>query len=173
MVEKFQLKDGRELIIRPIQISDYEANQEYVEQVATETQFTRQYVGKPRQSLEDFAQMITENWILLALDGDKIVGSVLAHPNKHPWQLHVCSYGIYMLDAYQHNGLGHYFMKRLEKWAQENKIHRIEGEVRAINMSAIALYLKHGFIIEGYKRDCVCIDGVWYSNYVIGKIFDE
>ena len=52
-------------------------------------------------------------------------------------------------------------------------MHKIEGEVRALNQAGIALYLKHGFIIEGAKRDTAFINGAWHTNYIIGKILDE
>ncbi len=172
MIDKFVLKNGKELIVRSVEVSDYLAVQEYIEQLVTETQFTLQYEGKPRPTLEEYEKSIDQKWMLIALDGDKVVGIVSGHPMMHPWKLRVCNYGIHMLKAYHHNGLGHYFMNRLEEWARASNMHRIEGEVRAINMGGISLYLKHGFVIEGCKRDCVCIDGVWYSNYVIGKILD-
>ncbi len=171
-MEQFILKDGRELTIRLVQPSDYEAVQIYIEQMATENTFTNQYPGRPRKSREDFEASILKMWMLVILDGEKVVGVLSAHPHQHVWEMRVCSYGIHMLKAYHRNGLGHHLMNRLEEWARQNNMHRIEGQVRAVNTAGLVLYLKHGFVVEGCRRDCVFINGEWFSNYFIAKILD-
>lgn len=174
MTDSFTLKNGKTLLIKSPDANDYDAVQTYLEQLATETVFTNQYVGKPRPTPEAFAEKIKKNWGLVAWDQDKIAGFITAgSPSHHPWLNRVCSFGVHMLKPYYRQGLGHYFMNRLEQWATTNHMHKIEGEVRALNQAGIALYLKHGFIIEGAKRDTAFINGTWHTNYIIGKILDE
>lgn len=49
MQEIFQLKDGRQLVLRRIQETDYKAVQDYLKQLAGETIFTNQYPGRPEK----------------------------------------------------------------------------------------------------------------------------
>ena len=174
LMETFTFKDGREIALRFAKPSDYEAVQAYLEQLATETIFTNQYPGKPRPTQEEFEKAISNCWMKLALEGNKVVGLLSIHPHKpnHPWLNKTCSFGVHMLEAYHHNGLGHHFMEMLEQYAKEHKMHRIEGTVRHQNVNAIALYLKHGFLIEGMKKECAYINGVWHNEYMIAKILE-
>lgn len=174
MTEIFKLKDGGELILRPVQAQDYDAVQIYVDQIATETIFLNLYVGQEHPLKEKFEENITKCWMMIAMDGDKVAGIVSAHIKKpnHPWFNKVCGFGISMLNAYQHQGLGYKFMNLLEEWAKDNQMHRIEGHVRHLNTAGLALYVNTGYIIEGCLHDCACIDGVWHHDYVIAKILD-
>ncbi len=171
--EQFTLADGRVLTIRPLTVSDYTAVQEYLEQLATETIFTNQYVGRPRATPEKYAAALAHDWRLSAWDGHRLAGFVSAgFRADHKWYRHTCSFGIHALAAYHRQGLGTYLMMRLEQWARENHVHRIEGEVRIPNWGGLNLYLKRGFQIEGCRRQIALIDGQWYDNYMIAKILE-
>ncbi len=173
-MEIYKLKNGKEVEVRFPTPADYEAFEEYMDKLGHETIFTNQYPGKPRRSFPAFERALANNWFLVAFDGDKIAGLVsttIIHPNN-PYSGTVCNFGIHMLNKYKGNGLGSYFMKKMIDWAKSNKIHRIEGEVRHKNTTALALYQKHGFIIEGCKRNYANINGEWYHNYIIGNLLD-
>jgi len=58
----------------------------------------------------------------------------------------------------------------LESWALDNNIHRLELTVVAQNESAISLYKKLGFEIEGTKRDSLLIDGIFVNEYYMSKL---
>lgn len=172
MQEIFQLKDGRQLVLRTIQETDYKAVQVYLKQLAKETIFTNQYPNRPEKTQEEFNKMIQRSWFMMAMDGDQVAGFISTHilHSDHPWRKHICSFGCHMLKQYTHQGLGHKFMDLMEQWAKENHIHRIEGSVREKNIPAIGLYLKHGFVLEGLMRDKACINGVWHNEYMISKM---
>lgn len=170
----FELKDGRRVLIRLAEKSDYKAVQVYVEQLAQETIFTNQYVGQNQKTLEEFEKALQHCSMFVVLDKDKVIGILSVHPHKkeHPWLKYTCSFGVHMLRAYYHQGLGHKLMDVLENCAKEHQMHRIEGEVRQPNLAGIALYTQHGFTIEGCKKDVALINGKWYNNYIIAKILD-
>ena len=46
-MEKFTLKNGKEVLIRSLRAGDVEAAEFYLNQIAAETIFTNQYVGRP------------------------------------------------------------------------------------------------------------------------------
>lgn len=173
-MENITLNDGRALILKQAEEKDYDALNVYLAQLGIESTFTTQYPGRPPGSREKFERALRESLFLLAWDGDRIVGMVSSyiHRPDHPWENKVCSFGIHMLREYYHSGLSMHLMSALENWARENKMHRIEGTVRAKNRRAISLYLKCGFELEGLRRENACIDGEWQSEYYIGKILD-
>ncbi|MBR6411535.1 MAG: GNAT family N-acetyltransferase [Alphaproteobacteria bacterium] len=172
MAGKFTLKDGRQLILRPTEKKDYEAVQDYFEQLGRETIFTYQYPGRPRQTREHFEKSLGTSWGIIALDGEKVAGLVATrwpHPN-HPWMKHECEFCVHMLKDYYRQGLGQKFLNLMFDWAKENKISRIEGTVNAENKAGIGLYIKNGFILEGTRRRATFINNKWYDEYYIGRI---
>ena len=173
-MENLALNDGRVLILRQARESDYDALNIYLDKLGHETTFTTQYPGRPPGNREKFERALKESLFLLAWDGDKIVGMISSyiHRPDHIWENKVCSFGIHMLEDYYHSGLSTRLMASLENWARENKMHRIEGTVRAKNRRAISLYLKWGFELEGLRRENACINGEWESEYYIGKLLD-
>jgi len=170
----FQLKDGRSLLLRLVQKEDWLPMQNYLEQMSQENIFTNQYPGKPRATREQFEHGVENiSWMMTAWDQDKLVGAISAHhQDKHIWYNKMCRFGVHLLQAYAHQGLGTHFLDLLEVWAREHQLHRIEGDVRACNLNALSLYLKKGFRIEGCHRENVCINGQFYDEYLIGKLLD-
>lgn len=67
-------------------------------------------------------------------------------------------------------GIGTKLFLALEKWANEKKLHRIELTVLEHNESAIALYIKMGFEVEGIKRDSLLIDGKHVNELYMSKL---
>jgi len=174
-MDKFRLKNGQEVIIRFAQKEDYEEYCAFFEKLAEETIFTNQYIGRPRRSRESFeAQINSDNIFRLIVvnSSAQIVGtcSVVIERPEHPWLNKNCDFGIMLLKDYTGQGLGSYLMQKMENWARVNNMHRIGAQVRAKNISAIALYLKCGFEIEGMAREVAYIDSEWHNQYYIGKI---
>ena len=67
-------------------------------------------------------------------------------------------------------GLEQSFLKRLNVWAEENKVVRLELTVICKNEAAKHLYKKSGFEIEGMKRKAVCVDGEYLDEYYMAKV---
>ncbi len=174
MQENFKLKNGNEVIIRNVEKSDYLGIQEYVELLSTQTIYTNQYPGKPRKPQDEFERMIEKAWMLVVVDNDKIVGLISTHifDRASPWVKMVCGFGIHLDAKYHGQGIAKRLLSLMDEWAVKNKIHRIEGEVRHTNTSALTLYLKCGFEIEGIKRENAFINNEWYNSYIIGKIYN-
>jgi RimJ/RimL family protein N-acetyltransferase len=59
-------------------------------------------------------------------------------------------------------------------WVQANpRLRRVELEVFTHNLTAIHLYLKHGFEIEGRKRCAYFKDGRYVDAYLMALVFDD
>ena len=75
--------------------------------------------------------------------------------------------------AYRRQGIGTEFFLRLNDWAKENGIIRLELTVECDNTAAKRLYEKSGFVVEGIKRKTMKVNGRYVDEYCMGKIFDE
>ncbi len=62
---------------------------------------------------------------------------------------HVAQLTIAVHKGFQEKGVGTKLLEKLIEWARENKVEKIELNVRATNARAIALYKKMGFHEEG------------------------
>ncbi|TWT07907.1 GNAT family N-acetyltransferase [Planococcus sp. CPCC 101016] len=67
-------------------------------------------------------------------------------------------------------GRGTKLFLALEEWAQSRNLHRIELTVLEHNSSAIALYKKMGFKVEGLKRDSLYIANTYANELFMSKI---
>ena len=67
-------------------------------------------------------------------------------------------------------GIGTEFFKRLNIWAEESKVVRLELTVICENESAKHLYTNSGFEIEGIKRKSVCVDGTYLDEYYMARV---
>ena len=77
-----------------------------------------------------------------------------------------------MLPAYRRRGLGRKLATKTIEDARAAKIERIELEVFASNMAAIALYRTLGFIVEGTKRQARKLDGVCEDILMMAALGD-
>ena len=66
--------------------------------------------------------------------------------------------------------IGTEFFKRLNIWAEESKVVRLELTVICENESAKHLYTNSGFEIEGIKRKSVCVDGTYLDEYYMARV---
>jgi len=73
-------------------------------------------------------------------------------------------------EEFHGRGVGTKLLNELDRWALEQGIHRLELTVMTHNVKALALYEKCGFVVEGVKKDSMCIDGEYIDEYYMGKI---
>ena len=75
-----------------------------------------------------------------------------------------------ILTDYRGKGIGTEFFKRLNAWAEENKVVRLELTVICENEAAKHLYTNSGFEIEGIKRKSVCVDGKYLDEFYMARV---
>ena len=77
-----------------------------------------------------------------------------------------------VLQAFGGRGIGAQLFTAAETWAKAQHIHRLELTVMTHNTRAIRLYQKMGFVIEGTRRDSLCIDGIHVDEYFMSKLLE-
>lgn len=111
-----------------------------------------------------------ENFLLVAEASHNLVGYISAQKGRLNRIAHSAYIVIGILSDYRGIGIGTEFFERLNEWAEEKKVTRLELTVICENEAAIHLYTKGGFQIEGIKRKSVCIDGVYLDEYYMARI---
>ena len=167
-----------EVIVRLPRLQDYERVSKIMDQVQQLHVEWRPDVYKPASPLitMDMFEAILkdENWYVAEADG--VVVGVLELMKRHvesPAQVmkDVLFISTMAVDEkYRGKGIGSEFFRRLDIWAEEMKVSRLELTVICENSVAKHLYEKNGFEIEGIKRKSVLVDGKYLDEFYMAKI---
>jgi len=66
-------------------------------------------------------------------------------------------------------GVGAALFAAIEEWARAQDAWRLDLRVDTQNARGLALYRKHGFVIEGRVVDGACTHGVWRDHFLMAK----
>ena len=77
------------------------------------------------------------------------------------------------LPAYRGRGLGRRLLSETIRAAHAMGLERVELEVFASNLAAIALYRKLGFVVEGTKKRVRKLDGAYDDDVLMALLLDE
>lgn len=107
---------------------------------------------------------------IVAVLNNKIVGSLSFLAFQRKRMMHRGDLGIGVLKDYWSLGIGSALMDYFFKWAYTNgTIKKIDLQVREDNITAINLYNKFGFKIEGKITRGMNVDNKYYDIYYMGK----
>lgn len=129
-----------------------------------------------RSSLEELKEDIFSNvihgedFLCIALDDGRIVGYLRAERGKCNRIRHTAYIVTGILKSYRERGIGTAFFSRLDKWAEENQIYRLELSVECPNEAARHLYERSGFSIEGIRKSSMYVNGEYVDEYYMAKI---
>jgi L-phenylalanine/L-methionine N-acetyltransferase len=130
----------------------------------------------PFPSREQWRQRLAETvdgtYNLVAVAGDRVVGMLSVHtfPNR-PRRRHVGSIGISVHAEWQGKGVGTALMRAgielADNWLN---LTRLELEVYTDNESAIRLYERCGFELEGTLRQHAFRNGRYVDSYIMARL---
>jgi len=129
----------------------------------------------PYRSLESVREQLTKSGagdhLLVAEIEGEVVGVIGLHTSSRPRVNHKAEVGTMVHDDWQGKGVGAALMRAVielaDKWLN---LTRIELSVFTDNESAIALYRKFGFEIEGTLRKYAFRDGEFVDAFAMGRI---
>lgn len=166
------------MIIREIEKTDAKSFLNILLQLDRETKnmmFEPEERPKDVKQVEDIIEQFQQvhSLILIASDGggDEIVGFLTAEIGLYKRIRHSAYIVIGILPEYQGKGIGTNFFEKLDEWARQRKLTRLELTVMVHNEGAIHLYKKNGFEIEGVKRKSMIVDGKYVDEYYMARIF--
>jgi RimJ/RimL family protein N-acetyltransferase len=162
------LKDGRRLSLRSYKPSDTEG---LVSMYAGLSQESLRWSMPPynRARIERMTSDLENRIIILAFDGQRVVGHLQISLATNPRFRGTGDLFIYLHQDFQNAGLGSALMNEGIASARARRVHRIELTVVADNLRAIRLYQKVGFQREGVKREnYLAEDGKYHDEVEMG-----
>lgn len=163
------------IIFRNIEKSDTESLWNMVNQLDYETKFMLYEPGERTKNLSRLQGNVDSavdgnNLFFVAADRSEIIGYIAAQIGNVKREQHSAYIVVGIREKYRNQGIGTKFFNRLDEWAVENRIVRLELTVLYSNKIALNLYKKNGFEIEGTKRKSMYIDGEYVDEYYMSKI---
>jgi len=160
-----------EIAVRRAEPSDAEA----IWKCYTAPLAVRNTLQMPYRSLESVREQLTKcgegDHILVAAIDDEVVAVIGLHTSSRPRVNHRGEIGMMVRDDWHGKGVGTAMMRAVidlaDKWLN---LARIELTVFTDNESAIALYRKFGFEIEGTHRKYAFRDGEFVDAYAMARI---
>ena len=101
--------------------------------------------------------------MLVALDGEKIVGNGIIEREKVKRYSHRAELSITVLKEYWGQGIGSRLMEMMIEFSKNSGIHSISLVARADNERAISLYKKFGFDSVGIYKDYFKINEEYFD----------
>lgn len=163
------------IIFRNIEKLDTESLWNMMNQLDYETKFMMYESGERTKNLTRLQENLNSaidgnNLFFLAVDGSEIIGYISAQIGTVRRAQHSAYIVVGIREKYRNLGIGTEFFKKLNEWALEKKLVRLELTVLCTNKVALNLYKKSGFEIEGTKRKSMYVDGEYVDEYYMSKI---
>ena len=113
--------------------------------------------------LQHYKRVLHEGYSFGVYDEDLLVGLIIGEP--HEWNRSLWVLEFHVIDAYRNEGFGKHLMEAVAQRAKTAGFRTIVCETQNTNVTAINVYRKLGFHLEG-------IDISYYSNddYPDGEI---
>lgn len=105
--------------------------------------------------------------MIVAKDGNKVVGIGSLSGNQKKRLRHRSEIGVSVLKEYWHQGIGSNLMAVLIGYAVDGGLEIIELAVLCENVNAIELYEKYGFEIIGKYEGYMKIDDLYQDAYLM------
>jgi RimJ/RimL family protein N-acetyltransferase len=162
--------------IREINMDDAEIFTYLIQGVEADADFMLMGPGErtttPEQHRKHIERLTSQrnSTIFVAEKEGKLVGYLMAIGGSVVRTQHSAYLVVGILKDYRGKGIGTLLFQGLEKWATKHNISRLELTVVTQNSTAVALYKKSGFEIEGTKRHSLIIDGCPYDEYYMSKL---
>jgi RimJ/RimL family protein N-acetyltransferase len=162
--------------IREIRESDAERYLNLNEKLIRETDFLLVEPGERKSTVDDQRKRIvtfleSENSTIFVVEHEgELVGHLVAisgHSNRNKHSAYLV---VGILQEFWGKGIGIKLFEQLEGWARHQQIHRIELTVMVHNESAVALYKKMGFEIEGLKKHSLLVREQYVDEFYMTKL---
>ena len=127
----------------------------------------------PEIKREEFDSMFNDsqlNFVAVESDGE-LLGHLAINSTSKPRLKHSASFGIAVAKTSRGKGVGRFLMEYLLSYCDEQlNLTRLELEVHANNVAALALYKSFGFKVEGTKRKAVLVEDDLIDIVIMSRV---
>ena len=152
----FQLKDGRDYVIREATTDDVDQMLAHAKRVADEEETLVASPGEFDLETEEGLAFIQghlddpNETLFLAFAGDELIGMIDVSCEKRAKKRHAVGFGMSIKKEYRRNGVGRNLLKMVLDWAALHpEVEKVSLGVISNNPGAKALYESLGFREEG------------------------
>lgn len=108
--------------------------------------------------------------LLVAADGHDLVGYGEALGGQFQRNGHGAVVVMGVALSHRGQGVGSGLLRGLTHWADRAGLERLELTVQQRNRSAIRLYRRHGFVVEGYRQRSLRVDDQWVDELAMARL---
>ncbi len=168
--EEVRLRDGRQVVIRPVRMDDAESTLRNVNRIGAEEVYIMIEEGPDLENEKDWLSHFdgVRNVLFVAVADGEVIGAADCHAGSYPKDRHVGGLGIAIQDGWREAGLGRRMMERVLEWMRRRGFAKAELAVFATNGRARRLYESLGFVEEGNRRRHVRIRGEYVDEVLMG-----
>jgi RimJ/RimL family protein N-acetyltransferase len=143
------------------------------DQVAKEHRFLDYLEAPPAAAVHKFVLNNNQdkNPQFVALDGDAVVGWCVIAPKLKLIYQHTGVLGMGIVERYRGRGIGNALINVTLTAARQRGLKRIELQVREKSLSAVTLFEKAGFVMEGVMRKHAFVDGEYENSVLMALLF--
>ena len=121
-----------------------------------------------KELIENAAQ--GSDFFVIAEEDGEIAGYLLAERGR-PRRIQHSAYIVTgVRKKHRGRGIGRELFQRLDTWAREKQVTRLELTVMCTNMAAKHLYEKNGFAVEGIKKNSMKVNGSYVDEFYMAKL---
>lgn len=163
--------------LRAINLADVVQFLQFQQMLDHETEFMMLYPEERSTDLSILKKKIKQSitngdGFFVAVDNSEIVGYVHAERGQFMKNRHSAYIVIGVLEKASGQGIGQKLLTKIDEWAINNNITRLELTVMANNKKAQNLYKKSGFKIEGIKEKSLKTrKGTYIDELYMAKTF--
>ncbi|MBN2808752.1 MAG: GNAT family N-acetyltransferase [Deltaproteobacteria bacterium] len=155
-----QLRDGRNIFIRPIRPEDEDLHHELFNSLSRETNYFRFFSFRRHLSHELAARFTQIDYdremaIIALIEENNRQRSIGVNRLSYQPRRDQHEFAIVVADAYQGSGVGSILMRRLIEIARDRRIKQIFGVVLAENSRMIDFCLAFGFVVESQENNTI------------------
>jgi L-amino acid N-acyltransferase YncA len=150
-----QLKDGTQIVIRPLTKQDGPALQKFFAAVPEDDRlFLKEDVTK-KETIDQWIKGLDFDAVLpmVAEKEDAILGDATLHFRRYRWQRHMAEIRCVVAREYQKKGLGTALMRELVSVAEQKNVSKIQANIMDDQKSAHKAFLRLGFRKEAELKD--------------------
>ena len=172
------LKDVRLIRIREIEAADAAEFLALCKRLDNETTFMLLEPGERKTTMEEQEEQIQSildkpnQTLFVGEEEGRLLGYIAALGGNYQRNQHKADIVIGVLQDYTGQGLGTRLFEKLEIWARETGLHKLELTVMAHNKRAIKLYKNMGFVVEGTSVDSLFVNGRYVDELDMAKIMN-